>query len=134
MSGKNEEACGAGIIILGHGSRLESANSVIPSLIESMRNKLNHGDIVPAYLHLARPGLSESIEDLISRGHRDIIIVPFFLLSGNHVIRDIPEAVEEEISRNPHVNFKITRSLGEDARIADIIKSRIKEASESEGA
>lgn len=117
----------AGIIILGHGSRLKKANALIPDVIKTVKRKLGLSNVVSAYLQLAQPDLSRSIKVLADKGCKKIIIVPFFLFVGNHVSRDIPEIIAQEKTKYPRVNFVYTKNLGQDARIQEIAADKITE-------
>lgn len=117
-----------GIIILGHGSKLKKANSIVPEIIETIKRRLRLSFIMPAYLQFCQPDLGKSIKNLASKGCKRIIIVPFFLFAGNHVRRDIPSAIKKESARYPEVNFIYTKNLGEDVRLSEIVLDRIKEA------
>lgn len=116
-----------GVVVLGHGSRLEKANELIPRIIRDLKQTLGLSKIYPAYLQLAHPELGESLERLAKAGVGRIIIIPFFLFVGNHVSRDIPEIIEQEKKKYPDVSFIYTKNLGEDSRIADIVADKIME-------
>lgn len=119
-----------GIIVLGHGSKLKNANLNLEAAVKAIRKKRGLNLITSAYLQLSQPSLEKSVNGLIAKGCREVIIIPFFLFSGNHVERDIPRIIEEEKARHPRVNFIYARNLGEDARIADIVLDRVEEASQ----
>ena len=116
-----------GVIILGHGSRLKKANKTILEIVKAIKQE--EWDIVePAYLQFHKPDLLTSIKNVIEKGCKKIIIVPFFLFMGNHVTRDIPKAIKKEAVKYPCVNFVYAKNLGEDARIEIIVRDIIKEA------
>ncbi|MEK7375581.1 MAG: CbiX/SirB N-terminal domain-containing protein [Candidatus Margulisiibacteriota bacterium] len=127
-SSKNSKA---GIILLGHGSRLKKANADLNKTVLAVRKKTGMDAIVPAYLQLCQPDLEKSIKDLIANGHRTVIIVPFFLFNGNHVTRDIPHIIAKEKEKYPKVNFLYTKNLGEDTRISDIVSDITEEATQN---
>lgn len=115
------------IIILGHGSRLKKANEIILEIVKGIKQEGR--DIVePAYLQFHKPDLFTSIKNAVEKGCRKIIIVPFFLFSGNHVTRDIPKAIKKEAAKYSGVNFVYAKNLGEDSRIEIIVQDKIKEA------
>jgi len=116
-----------GVVVLGHGSRLKKANTLIPEIINGLKRTLGLSKIYPAYLQLAKPDLGQSLEKLAKAGCRRIIIIPFFLFVGNHVSRDIPEIIEQEKKKYPDIRFIYTENLGEDSRIADIVADKIRE-------
>lgn len=118
----------AGIIVLGHGSRVRRANNLIPKVIRTIKKRLGLNIIEPAYLQLCRPNLSQCIKGLISRGAKKIVIIPFFLFVGNHVRRDIPEIIKRQKANYPQVKFIYANNLGEDSKIVEIVIDRIFEA------
>jgi len=118
----------AGIIILSHGSRLKQANASLGKTVRTIRRKTGLDAIAPAYLQFCRPDLERSVKSIVAKGHRTVIIIPFFLFNGNHVTRDIPHIIEKEKEKYPEVNFIYTKNLGEDTRISDIVADMIEEA------
>lgn len=116
-----------GIIILGHGSKLKSASRVMRDISAAVRRK-QAAVVEPAYLQFHQPDIALTIRKLVNKGCKKIIIVPFFLLEGNHVTRDIPKAIRAEKQKYPDVDFVYARNLGDDPRIEGIVLDRIREA------
>lgn len=119
-----------GIIILAHGTKLKKANNILVELIKTIKRKARWDIVEPAYLQFCEPNFLKSIKNVINKGCRRIIIVPFFLIKGNHVSRDIPQAIRKAKKMYPEVDFVYTKNLGDDKRISEIILDRIKEAME----
>lgn len=117
-----------GIVILSHGSKLKQANKAILDIIRTIRKSLKAGAIEPASLQFHQPNLAKTIKKLADKGFAKIIIVPVFLLNGNHVTRDIPKAIEKEKAKYPGLKIIYTRNVGRDERISMIILDRIKGA------
>lgn len=117
-----------GIIILGHGSRAKKANGTIPRVIKEVKKKANFKIIEPSYLQLSWPNLHASVKRAAEKGCKKIVVVPFFLFTGNHVGRDIPNEIEREKKIYKDVEFIYANNLGADPRISDIVLSCIKEA------
>lgn len=116
-----------GIIILGHGSRAKKANGTIPQVIKEIKKKASFDIIEPSYLQLSRPNLHASVKRVVERGCKKIVVVPFFLFTGNHVGRDIPNEIAREKKIYQDVEFVYAKNLGADPRISDIVLSCIKE-------
>jgi sirohydrochlorin ferrochelatase len=119
-----------GIIILAHGSKLrdeksypiiETVQSTVGRIVEYVKKKNNCNMVEQAYFKFCKPNIYQSIQTLINKGCKKIIILPFFLFSGNHVIRDIPEIIKKEQQKYKDIKFVITKSLGQDPRILEII-------------
>lgn len=126
-SGQKPKGQKTGIIILGHGSKRRQANKIILDIVRAIRRQ--GWDIAePAYLQFHQPHLATSIRNVVERGSKRVIVVPFFLFMGNHVTRDIPRAIKKEAAKYPGVNFVYAKNLGEDSRIDEIVLDRIREA------
>ena len=117
-----------GIIILSHGSKLKKANLLTCQIINSIKEKTAIKNVRPAYLQSVKPGLSETVSSLVRKGCKKVIIVPFFLLNGNHVTRDLPRAIQKEKERFPKIEFEYAKNIGQDSRVIEIILDRIREA------
>ena len=119
------------IILIGHGSPKKDANN-----IETM-GRLLHSMIHPdcskecvrvAYLQFAKPELPDMIKESVLNGAKKIIIHPYFLISGMHVTKDIPEIIKEAKKMYPHVEFLYTEPLGIHEKLVQVIAERIKTA------
>lgn len=118
-----------GILLLGHGSRREEANQVIIDLCELVKEK--YGDVLyeVGYLSFGEPNLAEAVENLIKAGAKKIIVVPVFLVTGNHIKRDIPSRLLLQKTTHPDVKFIMAGHIGADPLLADILIDRAKNAS-----
>jgi sirohydrochlorin ferrochelatase len=119
-----------GILLLGHGSRREEANQVIKDICELVKEKNGEALYEVGYLSFGEPNLAEAVENLISAGAKKIVVVPIFLVTGNHIKRDIPSRLLLQKTTHPDVQFVLAGHIGADHRIADIIIDRAKNASE----
>lgn len=117
-----------GVIILGHGSKVKRANATIYKVIEEIRRKGAPGIIEPSYLQMHSPNLHASVKKVIDKGCKKIVIVPFFLFTGNHVTRDIPKEIEREAKFYQGVEFIYAKNIGDDPRISEIVLDCIKKA------
>jgi len=117
-----------GVIVLAHGSKVRTGNEGLFKIVEMLR-AMEKWDMVEAgFLQLAKPGLTEVVEDLIGRGANRVVVMPLLLFSGNHVLKDIPEEIEQERKKFPDVDFCYAKNIGADERIALIASDRIEEA------
>ncbi|MBU1340262.1 MAG: CbiX/SirB N-terminal domain-containing protein [Proteobacteria bacterium] len=111
------------LIIAAHGSRKKESNFEVASLTERLSQKATGSfDIVDhAFLQFAEPLLEHKIEELVQKGAKKIVVFPFFIASGSHILVDIPELIKKIKKTNPNVDFKVTRHLGKIDAIEDII-------------
>ncbi|MDI6744013.1 MAG: precorrin-8X methylmutase [Thermodesulfovibrionales bacterium] len=119
------------IILIGHGSPKRDANNI--ETIGRLLHSMIHPDcskecVMVAYLQFAKPELSDTIKESIRKGAKKIIIHPYFLISGMHVTKDIPEMIKEAEKLYPDVEFIYTEPLGIHEKLAQVIAERIKTA------
>ncbi len=117
-----------GVIVLAHGSKVRTGNEGLFKIVEMLR-AMGKWDMVEAgFLQLAKPGLTEVVEVLIGRGAKRVVVMPLLLFSGNHVLKDIPEEIDNERKKFPEVQFCYAKNIGADERIALIAADRLEEA------
>ncbi len=120
-----------GVIVLAHGSKVKSGNEGLFKVVEMLR-AMEKWDMVDAcFLQLAKPGLSEGVKNIVEKGAEKIVVMPLLLFSGNHVLKDIPNEIENEKRKYPEIQFFYARNLGADERIAQIAADRIDEATKT---
>tara|TARA_R110000782_G_scaffold86887_5_gene168321 strand:+ start:1128 stop:1493 length:366 start_codon:yes stop_codon:yes gene_type:complete len=102
------------LIILAHGSRRQESNEEIEVLTRKVKaySSDDYDRIEHAYLELAEPSLLQCIEKVISEGVSDITVFPYFLNSGNHVIRDIPTIIKTAAAKYPECRFDVSTFIG----------------------
>lgn len=121
------EEAGWHVVLLGHGSRLESANRGLKLVAKEMERRGLYSGIEPAFLQHAGPSLQEVFQNLAESGAKRIVIMPLFLFEGVHITSDIPEEIEKVRLKYPHLQVVQSRFIGPDPLLADICLQRIKE-------
>ena len=117
-----------GVVVLAHGSKVKSGNEGLFRIVEMLR-AMGKWDMVEAgFLQLAKPGLTEAVEDIVGKGAKRVVVMPLLLFSGNHVLKDIPEEIEKEQKKYPDVEFCYAKNIGADERIAQITGEKIEDA------
>jgi sirohydrochlorin cobaltochelatase len=115
------------LIMIAHGSRREDANAEFISLVKRVRiAATSKCDFVEhCFLEIASPSLAEAMEYVIAKGARTISIFPYFLNSGNHVLRDIPETVDRLTNQYPHCTMTLLPYFGTFEGITELISRQI---------
>lgn len=120
------------IILIGHGSPKRDANNLehIGRLLHSaIHPGCRKGCVRVAYLQFAEPGIADAIKECIQSGAKRIIIHPYFLSSGMHVTKDIPEIIREAKDMYPDKEFIYTEPLGTHEKLVQVVIERIQAAS-----
>ncbi len=116
------------VILLGHGSIREQANAEVRSMWKMLAEQLPDLQISGSFVEVAEPTLEQEIGRLAEQGVERIVIVPMFLTRGNHLSNGIPRILEAMRQRYSHIQIELTRHLGVDPLLAEIIKNRLREA------
>lgn len=113
------------ILLVGHGSRRSEANDALVKLEELVGRKRPGTVITHGFLQFAKPDLPEALEKLDADGVEEVTIVPVFLYEGVHIHEDIPEILDEEADKRPHMRLILAPVLGIDERMAEIVWDRV---------
>lgn len=118
------------VLVLGHGSKAEHVESELDKITKNVGLRAGLSTTA-ASLQFSERTITTAIRDLYKEGHRNIVIAPFFLFKGNHILEDIPEWLERERSNYPDLTITMTDPIGSDLRVADALVSRVQKVIES---
>lgn len=115
------------LVIIAHGSRRQESNDEIISMVDRIRQRVNnrYKRITHAFLEICDPTLADAVEECIHRGAREITVYPFFLNSGNHVQRDIPEMIAKMNADWPHCRIRLLQHFGRSEDVAGLIANHV---------
>jgi precorrin-8X/cobalt-precorrin-8 methylmutase len=83
------------------------------------------GDVLPAFFSIVRPNIQDQVAALASRGLRRILLMPYFLYSGQHVAVDIPAQLAECREQFPQVTIELLPTLENDPALEDVVVERL---------
>ena len=116
------------VLLIAHGSRRAEANAELAGIAERMRERGRYPIVQVSYLELADPGIEAGGAVCVERGATDVILSPYFLSPGRHVVEDLAAARTKLSERFPHVRFVLAEPLGSHPLILDVIEQRAREA------
>lgn len=102
------------LLLIAHGSRREQSNEEVVILTEKLKkNRTGKYQIFQAgFLEIAVPSIDSSINKCVKQGATSITVLPYFLNSGLHVIKDIPNAVAKAQRQLPNVKIEVAPHIG----------------------
>lgn len=115
------------ILVVGHGSRINQANSDFETFVERFRDYVPESQVRFGYIELAEPLLEQALEDAAEKAD-EVIVLPLFLFAAGHVKQDIPSAVQEAREKFPHVDFLIAPPLGVHPYMIRLVLKRLSES------
>ena len=63
---------------------------------------------------------------ILAHGSKRQGVIPMFLFDGTHVNVDIPREIDNLRKKYPNIKIIMSKHLGDDERIAEIVVDRIK--------
>lgn len=111
------------LVLVAHGSRREASNEEIRQVAARLAER-SHGsfaDVTAAFLELAEPSIPDGIVASVDRGAAEVIVLPYFLSAGRHVVTDIPDEVEKARSARPDATIRIAPYLGSADPLLDVL-------------
>lgn len=113
------------IIIIDHGSKSITATEEFDFIVNTVKKKYINDHVYGAHMEINSPSLGEIVKQLANTQIKNILVVPYFLFNGRHIIRDIPQMIEELKAQYPAINFKMAGPIGKEEQMADILLKRI---------
>jgi sirohydrochlorin cobaltochelatase len=82
------------LILLTHGSKRASWCKPFQNLLRKLRRETGKTNIHLAHMELAAPSLEDVVGRVVKEGVTAIRVLPLFMSSGTHLIKDIPKQVK----------------------------------------
>jgi sirohydrochlorin ferrochelatase len=119
------------VLLIAHGSRRAEANEDLPRLAEAVRRRGAYAIVEIAYLELAEPTIPQGAQACATQGAKRVLMLPYFLSAGSHVVEDLEQYRRELSERFASVSFQVCRPLGLHPLMFEIVADRLREADEA---
>jgi precorrin isomerase len=125
---ETEEVGNEAIILMGHGSRVPGAGKDMEEVARRLKEKFGYPWVEICFLSRLGPHFPEVFEKCVKQGAKRVWAIPYFLHEGLHLRLDIPEMMQEEAKKFPHVRLTLGKSLGFGEGLVNLVKQRIEES------
>ena len=119
------------LLLIAHGSRRAEANADLEFVAAELRARGRYSIVQVSFLELAEPTIETGGALCVEAGATDVILLPYFLSPGVHVVEDLTEARNKLGERFPRVRFVLAEPLGRHPLLVDVVEQRAREAKES---
>jgi sirohydrochlorin ferrochelatase len=116
------------LLLIAHGSRRAEANAELEQIAQRMRERGRYPIVQISYLELAEPDIEAGGAMCVERGATGVVMLPYFLSPGRHVVEDLTAAQTRLRERFPKVRFALAEPLGSHPLILEVIEQRAREA------
>ncbi len=118
------------IILLGHGSRVPGASKDMEEVAKRLKEKYGYAMVEVCFMSRLGPHFPEVFETCVRSGATRVVVIPYFLHLGLHILLDIPEMMQEEARKFPHVELVLGRGFGFDEALVDLVHAKIEACQE----
>lgn len=115
------------VLLIAHGSRRDEANHDLVLVAKELGERTEYEIVVPSYLELAAPNIPDGAAECVRRGARRVLMLPYFLSAGSHVVDDLEHYRKEIAAAHAEVEFQLCPPLGRHPLMIDIIQDRLRE-------
>ncbi len=111
------------LLLVAHGSKNEKFNEMVLKVADDLRRKVKN--VYVGFL-LGEPSVREALERAFDEDD-EVIVVPFFIAEGSHVVKDLKNVIREVAERRgKRVIF--AKALGDHPLVVEALYSRFIEA------
>ncbi len=118
------------LLVVAHGSRREASNDEIRVLTRTLAERAGnaYARVECAFLELAEPSIPDGLREAIAAGATEVVVLPYFLSAGRHVVKDIPEEVDKVRGESPDIPITIAPYLGSVPALQDVLLDQAERA------
>lgn len=116
------------ILMMAHGSRVEEANNAARDVAAMVQEMTGFEIVEVSFREMHEPDIQSGIDACVAQGAERILLMPYFLFMGAHVLHDLPEEIAEARKRYPDLIMEMGSHLGAHRKLAEIEAERIGQA------
>ena len=114
------------MILVGHGSKAKHFDKAMLQVLAALKRQKKFFFLSTAYLEINSPSIPDAITEAIKHGAEEVRVLPYFLLTGRHVVEDIPKIISEAKKQHAKkASVVLCPYLGYDPKIVALVEKRI---------
>ena len=121
------------ILLMAHGSRIPEANDAAREVAAMVKEMTPYEIVAVSFRELHEPNIQQGIDSCVAQGAERILLIPYFLFMGAHVLHDLPEEITMAKARHPGLLLEMGPHLGVHRKLAEIVVERISQGLTASG-
>ena len=111
------------LLLVAHGSRRAESNAEVGRLADELRARAGAEFcwVDHAFLELAEPSIPQAMAQAVAAGAKELLVLPYFLSAGRHVVKDIPDEIALGLAGQPQLRVSVAPYLGAMAGVSDLL-------------
>jgi sirohydrochlorin ferrochelatase len=123
----------AAVLLIGHGSRIAGANAALRVIAGLIRQQGACEIVEVAFLEKHETNIQQGIDACVAQGAERILLYPYFLFAGAHVVEDLPAEIKTATARYPGLKMVLSEPLGVHPKLVEIVLEQVAETLQSAG-
>ncbi len=115
------------LLLIAHGSRRPEANADLEFVAAALRERARYPVVQVSFLELAEPDIETGGMLCVEQKATDVILLPYFLSPGKHVVEDLTAARDRLAARFPAARFVLAEPLGRHPLLLEVLEQRARE-------
>jgi len=120
------------VLLIAHGSRHQPANEELVALAARIAGQGGYPIVEACFLELAEPDIPAGGRRCVERGVGRVLMIPYFLSAGVHLLRDLTSARDGLMRAFPRVEFRLGPPLGPHPLLDELVAARVGELDRGE--
>ena len=116
------------ILLMGHGSRVAEANDALRVIAGQVKTTGGFDIVEVSFRELHEPDIQAGIDACVRQGAARILLYPYFLFAGAHVLQDLPDEMAQAKKRYPDLEMIMGQPLGVHPKLGEIVCERVNES------
>ncbi len=100
-----------GYLLFGHGARNPEWAQPMEAARQALQRRIPNAPVSLAFLEFLTPTLEEALTALATQC-TEVVIVPWFIAPGGHLLRDLPKLIEPFSATHPQVQVICLEAIG----------------------
>jgi sirohydrochlorin ferrochelatase len=113
------------VLLIAHGSRHAPANDDLHQLAVRFTERGDYPIVESCFLELAEPDIQAGGGLCVARGATRVLMIPYFLSAGVHLLRDLTAARDALRQAHPTIEFRLGPALGPHPLLEQLVAERI---------
>jgi len=113
------------VVLIGHGSSDKNARDAFVHAVNAIKPR--YRSVHFCFLELDRPNIEEGIGRAVAESPKVILMMPYFLHRGAHIKTDVVKDVNAALEKYNFKNAYMSRHLGVDEKLVDLVVERARE-------
>ncbi len=115
------------VLLIGHGSRIAGANDRLRDIAGRVREQGVCAIVEVAFRERHEPDMQQGIDICVAQGANRIVLYPYFLFAGAHVLKDLPSEMKAATERFPGLEIILGEPLGVHPKLVEIVQLQVEE-------